>query len=92
MQVPPFINTEDARLAALSEYGVDHEEDLALDRIVRLAANLFDVPIALVSLVERTRQVFPAKVGLEACETDRDVSFCAHAIVKDDVLVVPDVY
>ncbi len=49
------------------------------------------MPIALVSLVGRDKQIFKARVGLDICETSRDVSFCAHAIVeREDVLVIPD--
>ncbi len=82
---------EQQRLAALKEYGV--EEALAepgFDRLVQLAANVFKVPIALVSLVEAERQLFAARVGLDVCETSRDVSFCAHAIRREDIMVVPD--
>jgi diguanylate cyclase (GGDEF)-like protein/PAS domain S-box-containing protein len=91
MRVPPFLPEEDARLAALSEYGAEiGSMDAELNRIVDLASNLFEVPIVLVSLVERARQIFTAKTGLDVCETDRNVSFCAHAIGQRDVLVVPD--
>jgi GAF domain-containing protein len=56
-----------------------------------LAAHLFSAPIALVSLVDRDKQIVKARVGLNICETSRNVSFCAHAIVeREDVLVIPD--
>jgi diguanylate cyclase (GGDEF)-like protein/PAS domain S-box-containing protein len=55
-----------------------------------LAADVFRTPIALVSLVARDRQFFRGQVGLEVSSTSRDVSFCAHAILDDAVLVVPD--
>jgi GAF domain-containing protein len=48
------------------------------------------VPVALVSLVEAERQLFAARVGIDVCETSREVSFCAHAIKRDDIMVVPD--
>ncbi len=82
---------EARRLAALREYGI--QEALAepgFDRLVQLASNVFDVPIALISLVESHRQLFAARVGLDVCETSRDVSFCAHAIKGDGIMVVPD--
>ncbi|MDQ7990845.1 MAG: EAL domain-containing protein [Candidatus Dactylopiibacterium sp.] len=60
------------------------------ERLAKLAARLFDVPIALVTLVERDRQYFKAHVGIDICETTRDVSFCAHAITGDDILLVLD--
>lgn len=65
--------------------------EAALDIIVDLAAHLFEVPIALVSLVGKDKQVLKTRVGIDVCETSRDVSCCAHAIVRwDEVLVVPD--
>lgn len=64
------------------------EEDF--DRLAGLASRLFDVPIVLVSLVERDRQFFKTRDGLDVCETSREVSFCAHAIVSDDIFFVPD--
>ena len=48
------------------------------------------MPIAVITLVDAERQWFKAKVGTEVCETGRDVSFCAHAILHDDIMVVPD--
>ncbi len=85
------LKDEDRRLAALGEYGINEAlAEPGFERLVQLAANVFDVPIALVSLVEAERQVFAARVGLDVCETSRDVSFCAHAIRGDDIMVVPD--
>ena len=60
------------------------------DRITRMARRLFDVDICLISLVDANRQWFKSKVGLTACETDRDISFCGHAILHDDVFVISD--
>ncbi|WP_052341767.1 putative bifunctional diguanylate cyclase/phosphodiesterase [Salinarimonas rosea] len=60
------------------------------DGICRAARALFDVPIALVSLVEADRQWFKARCGIDLEGTSREVSFCAHAILSDDVLVVED--
>ncbi len=82
---------ESRRLAALGEYGIDAAlAEPGFERLVQLAASVFEVPIALVSLVEAERQIFAARIGLEVCETSRDVSFCAHAIRGDGIMVVPD--
>lgn len=81
------------RLAALRSYGVlDTQADAAFDRLAGLAGNLFSTPISLISLVDAERQWFKARVGLEASQTPRDESFCAHAITlgPDAVMVVED--
>ena len=62
----------------------------SLDSVVRLTASLFDVPIALVTLVGKDSQSFAAEVGLEAEGTSRDVSFCTHTITGDGVFMVAD--
>lgn len=85
----PFDEPE--RLSALRAYEVtDTPPESEFDHIVKLAADLFEVPTALISFVESDRQFFKARIGFDACDTARDVSFCAHALVRDDVLVVPD--
>ena len=87
----PIPANEEARLAALAEYHlIDTPAEAEFDRLVGLASRLFDVPIVLISLIERDRQFFKARVGLDVCETSRDVSFCAHAILQDDILFIPD--
>ncbi|WP_269451097.1 EAL domain-containing protein (plasmid) [Tistrella mobilis] len=87
----PMPGDEDDRLAALAAYHlVDTPPEEEFDRLVGLASRLFDVPIVLVSLVAGDRQFFKARLGLDVCETGRDVSFCAHAILSDEVFVVPD--
>lgn len=87
----PLPINEEARLQvldALKIFDTPPEEDFNL--IVGLAAHLFQVPIALVSLVGKDRQCFKATVGLDVCGTGRDVSFCAHAILQDEVMIVED--
>ncbi|TDR85531.1 putative bifunctional diguanylate cyclase/phosphodiesterase [Enterovirga rhinocerotis] len=87
----PLPHDEQDRLNALEEYRlVDTRPDEEFDRLARLASSLFDVPIVLVSLIERSRQFFKSHIGLDLCETSREISFCAHAIMQDDVLVIPD--
>lgn len=82
---------EERRLAALQGLGIlDTEPEERFDRLTRLAAALFDVPIALVSLVDQDRQWLKSCQGLSVRETPREVSFCAHAILRREVMVVPD--
>jgi PAS domain S-box-containing protein len=89
--LPPTLPDERQRLAALQALAVlDTPPEPALDVITRLAADRFDTEIALISLVDSNRQWFKSRHGLEACETARADSFCAHCIASDDVMVVPD--
>ena len=67
-----------------------HRPGAGFDRLVSLAARLFNVPIALVSLVDDERQWFKARCGLDVEQTPRSISFCVYAILGDDVMVVPD--
>ena len=93
MRSAPHLFNEDERLVALAEYDLQNPATpIDLQEIVNLTARLFDVPIVLVSIVEREHQKFQARVGLEVCETGRDISFCAHALglERQDILVVPD--
>ena len=85
------VQPEPERLQALYTYDVlDSPPEPSFDRLTALAARLFDVPIALVSLVERDRQWFKSAHGLCATETSTSVSFCKHTLSGDQVLVVPD--
>lgn len=89
----PLTEREQERLDALRDYRIlDTPPEQAFDDLTALAAYVCDVPIALVSLVDTDRQWFKSKLGLEATETSRDVSFCAHAILQDSILVVQDTH
>lgn len=78
-------------MAALQEYRIlDTAAEQAYDDIVALAAYLCDVPIALISLVDESRQWFKSRLGLNEKETPRDVAFCAHAILQTEPLIVRD--
>ncbi|MBN9669885.1 PAS-domain containing protein [Roseibium aggregatum] len=85
----PFPPNESQRLAALRALNIiDSERTPEFDAVVKSAASILDCPIALLPLVEKTRQWFKAKVGLEIDATSRDVSFCQHTILHNEMLVV----
>lgn len=93
MEPPKFPEDEAFRLAALTAYNVlDTPPEERFDRVTRMAARLFNVPIALVSLIDDNRQWFKSCVGLDAKETPRNISFCGHAILDDRVFVVRDTF
>ena len=87
----PTPDNEAQRLAALREYHIlDTAAEEAYDDITALAAYLCNVPIAMISLVDESRQWFKSKLGLNQQETPRDVAFCAHAILQTEPLIVRD--
>lgn len=91
MLYPSKPNNEALRIQTLRELNVlDTSPEERFDRLTRLAKRLFNVPIALVSLVDGDRQWFKSCMGLEASETPRDISFCGHAILGDQILTVCD--
>ncbi len=87
----PLPEGEEQRLRSLQETGLmDSAAEERFDRFTRIAAALFEVPIALITLVDEKRQWFKSRKGIDATETPRDQAFCAHAILGNDVLQVPD--
>lgn len=87
----PRSENDAARLRALQRYHVlDTAHEAAFDRITQLAARLFEVPIALVSLVDENRLWWKSCVGLDGYESPRDSSICAHAILSFDPFVIED--
>ena len=91
MLQPPLPADEQARLDSLRALQIlDTAPEERFDRITRLATLAFDVPIALVSLVDHDRQWFKSCQGLDVRQTGRDISFCGHAILADEPLIIED--
>lgn len=89
MKAPDLPLDEAHRLCALDELKLlDTPPEERFDRLTRLAARTFDAPIALVSLIDSNRQWFKSRHGLETPETARDISFCGHAILREEPLVI----
>lgn len=92
MTSPPIPANEPERLAALRALLIlDTEPEARFDQIANFARKEFDVPVALISLVDQDRQWFKSNPGLETLrETPRDIAFCAYAILESGTMVVPD--
>ena len=91
MKAPATSIDEAVRLTTLRSLDIlDSLGEERFDRLTRMAKHMFSVPIALVSLVDENRQWFKSCIGLDVSETSRDISFCGHAILGDEVFVIPD--
>ena len=91
MQAPAQPSNEALRIETLREFLIlDTSPEERFDNLTRAAASFFRVQIAVVSLVDVNRQWFKSICGLDASETPRDVSFCGHAILQHDVMVIED--
>lgn len=91
MIAPPLPLDEHSRLERLRILGLlDHEPIDQLDRLTRLITRHFALPIAMVSLTDVNRQWFLARTGVDMCEINREHSFCGHAILRPDIMQVPD--
>jgi signal transduction histidine kinase len=91
MKIAPKSEREEERILALREYSIlDSEVEKIFDEIVALASFICDTPISTITLIDENRQWFKAKIGLDSSETPRDVAFCAHTILQDDIMIVND--
>jgi PAS domain S-box-containing protein len=91
MSSAPLPPNERDRLEVLGRYGIlDTLPEQQYDDLTFLAAQICGTPMSLITLVDRDRQWFKSKLGIDADETPRNVSFCAHAILEEHVLEVPD--
>ena len=89
MQEPGFPEDEVGRLKTLHSLNIlDTSNDDRFDRYTRISAQIFDMPVAVISLVDQGRQWFKSTEGFEGKETPREISFCGHAILGDDVFDV----
>jgi len=90
MAAPLPVN-EVARHSALASYAIlDTDPEPSFDDLSLLASFICKTPIALISLIDEQRQWFKSRVGLSVEETSRDIAFCSHAILQNDIFVVPD--
>lgn len=91
MLAPAHPPQEERRLVTLHALGLlDTAPEERFDAITRTAASLFGAPVSLISLVDEDRQWFKSRVGVSVLETPRETSFCGHAILDNELLVVND--
>jgi PAS domain S-box-containing protein len=91
MQVAAMPRNESERIDALTEYDIlDTLPEEDYNAFTRLAAQICGVPLAVISFVDKERQWFKSKIGIDFNETLRDISFCSHAILQEDVFIVND--
>jgi diguanylate cyclase (GGDEF)-like protein len=87
----PIPENDDARISSLRDMTLlSTPREADLDRLTRIASKLFGTEIALITLVDKDRQWFKSRIGLDIAETPREISFCDHAIQSDETFIVRD--
>ena len=87
----PIPKNEAERLQALKDLGIlDTPREERFDRITRLALKVFEVPISTLTLIDKDREWYKSCQGLPLREGARAISFCGHALLEEDILVIPD--
>lgn len=87
----PLPKNESKRLKVLWQYDIlDTVPEEVFNDLAELASHICEAPIALITLIDEKRQWFKARVGTTVKETSRDISFCAHAILQDELFIVAD--
>src|SRR5579863_4037559 len=91
MKLPKIPENEAKRLKSLKALNIlDTPLDENFERITRLTKQIFNVPIVSITLIDKDRQWFKSCEGLPNLENSRDISFCAHAINEEDILMIED--
>lgn len=91
MKEPDFPEDEALRIATLNNLSIlDTRSEERYDRLTRIAQQVFDAPIVIISLVDTDRQWFKSCLGVDLAEVPRSISFCGHTILRDNVFVIPD--
>ncbi|MEM5566238.1 GAF domain-containing sensor histidine kinase [Psychroserpens sp. AS72] len=91
MQSPKLPTNELQRLEAVKSYSIlDTLPESDYDNITKLIASICDVPISLITVLDENRNFFKSHFGIPFSESPRDISFCGHAILQDDILIIPD--
>lgn len=91
MQKPSIPDNEVKRQAELNQFEIlDSEPEISFDDLTILASQICETKISLISLIDNDRQWFKSRTGLDATETPRDISWCGHAILQDELFEVPD--
>ncbi|MGB5687129.1 MAG: GAF domain-containing protein [Candidatus Electrothrix sp.] len=87
----PFSENEPERLKALKRYNIlDTAPEQEYDDITLLASFICETPIALITLLDESRQWFKSKKGIMVPETSREIAFCNHAIIQSEMLIIQD--